>query len=149
MMQPDQRNEIDDDDEARAVRPRWGVDTGIRFLGRTKPAELSYDALRMVVAHSPEAALALAVLVDAVECFRRYAWSRRKADQSKFRAARRWLSDDYRATDGLSCSFICDSLGIDRTAVIEHLRAWHALESARRAERAARRRAWRDRDVAA
>ena len=95
----------------------------------------SMATLHDIVIRRPEAHLALVVLVDAILCFRRYAWSTSEPQRELFREAQRWLAGDAPNSSRFTCGFICDSLGIDRDAVTEPLLAWHTHESIRRSPR--------------
>ena len=105
----------------------------IQLEVRSDDGPLSFETVADIRARTPEAGLALAVLVDAVLCFRKYAWSTGERDQQQFREAQRWLSSDASPSSRFTCGFICDSLGIDRAAVTEGLRAWQTRAYIRRA----------------
>ena len=120
--------------ESRSAQPGWAVDVGLRFSIRSHADDLSFESLHRIIGPSAEAHLAHAVLFDAVQCFRKFAWAQRDSQRKLFREAREWLSTDSPTPDRLTCGFICDSLGIDRLALIQTLRNWYARESARRVE---------------
>jgi hypothetical protein len=105
----------------------------IQFPVRTDAGQLAFETVADILTRTPEADLALAVLVDAVLCYRKYAWSTLKPKRHLFREAQRWLSIDAPSNGRFTCGFICDSLGIDRVAVADALRTWRSQEDIRRA----------------
>jgi hypothetical protein len=121
--------------EPPATQPRWSSDVAMPLSVRIHANDPSFATLHDIVARRPEAHLALGVLVDAIVCFTRYAWSTSEPKRILFREAQRWLSGDVPNSSRFTCGFICDSLGIDRTAVTETLLAWHTHESIRRCRR--------------
>ena len=139
--------------ESRVAHPGWAVDVGLRFSIRSQSDDLSFESLHRIIGPSPEAHLAHAILFDAVQCYRKYAWAQRDAQRKLFREAREWLSTDSKTGDRLTCGFLCDSLGIDRLALIKTLREWYAREATRRVRAVIRkerpRREERSRDIAA
>jgi hypothetical protein len=124
--------------ERSVVGSRWSDVLELRLPLRPVASELSFETLQRAVGLRAEAYLAHAVLVDAIECFKKYAWAETKAQRKLHREARKWLAEDVVDANRLTCGFICDSLGIDRIALIEMLRDWHAAESARQVVRIAR-----------
>jgi hypothetical protein len=123
--------------EQSVTWPRWSTDIGVQISMRREAFELSFESLRGGGRRSPEAELALAIMLDAVECFRNYAWSSRKAERKLFREARHWLSGDAPSDCHFTCDFVCEVLGIDRSAVVRSLQAWYAASSRARANRTA------------
>lgn len=105
----------------------------IQFPVRTDAGQLTLATVTDILTRTPEADLALAVLVDAVLCYRKYAWSTLKPKRHLFREAQRWLTTDASCNSRFTCGFICDSLGIDRVAVADALRTWRSQEHIRRA----------------
>ena len=137
MMQPSQNrsdhagptSDLRPSTEGAATRPRYPE---LPLSVRIHANGPSLATLHDIVVRRPEAHLALVVLVDAILCFKRYAWSTCEPQRLLFREAQRWLSGDVPNSSRFTCGFICDSLGIDRAAVTEPLLAWHAHESIRR-----------------
>lgn len=78
-----------------------------------------------------ERLLMLAVLEDAVECYRRYAHARHPQARRLFEEAREWL-DSADRSDLFTFETICDSLEIDADHVRRRLREWGAGEHASR-----------------
>lgn len=71
----------------------------------------------------PEKKLMLAVLVDAVACFRKYLASKKRRERILFQEAEDWLLDQD--SDGLfSFGQICETIGIDPHYLRRELMAW-------------------------
>ena len=121
--------------ETPVTRTRWSAHAEMPLSVRIHANDPSLATLHDIVARHPEAHLALVVLVDAILCFKRYAWSTCEPQRLLFREAQRWLSGDVPNSSRFTCGFICDSLGIDRAAVTETLLAWHTHESILRSRR--------------
>jgi hypothetical protein len=71
----------------------------------------------------PERALLLAVLSEAIETFRKFAFSKSARGQSLFRQAQEWLWDeepDY----FFSCKNICEVMGLDPCYLRRGLLQW-------------------------
>ncbi len=73
----------------------------------------------------PERRLMMAVLQDALECFRKHAFSRDHRSQQIFREAHDWI---FAADRQWWYSFenICDALGLDPDYVRRGLEEWYA-----------------------
>lgn len=90
----------------------------------------------------PEKALLLAILEDAIHCYRKFASARNRAGREQFRAAEEWLMG---GGDGSVFAFnnVCDFLGLDPDYVRRGLRqsaAKAAAETSDRPHRHARQR---------
>ncbi len=71
----------------------------------------------------PEQALLFAVLTEAIETFRKFAFSKSARGQVLFRQAAEWLWDedpDY----FFSCRNICEAIGLDRSYLRRGLLRW-------------------------
>jgi len=87
---------------------RWG-----ESLFQTDPlTSVEYfDSLKRVFPLESERRLMLAVLQDAVECYRKYIFTRQGKDKHLFNEAEEWIleRDDHSA---FSFENVCDSLGL-------------------------------------
>lgn len=82
-----------------------------------------FHAHRMKTVVEPERALLLAVLSEAIDTFRRFAFSRSVRGQRLFHQAREWLWDD--GTDYFfSCRNICELMGLDACYLRRGLLQW-------------------------
>lgn len=92
-----------------------------QFLARSR-----YDSQR-----SPEKALMLAVLEDAIRCFQGLLRHRRNNPRALAREAEQWIRT---VGDPWPCSFdnVCDALGIDSEALRDALLAWKGKQRAAR-----------------
>jgi hypothetical protein len=115
--------------ETPVTRPRWITDAGMPLSVRLHATDPSLATFLDLLVRRPEAQLALFVLVDAIVCFKRYAWSTSERKRQLFREADRWLCGDAPHSSRFTCGFICDALGIDRAAVTDSLLAWYKHES--------------------
>ena len=61
----------------------------------------------------PEKALMIAVLADAIDCFRKHRFATRRAERKLFEEVDEWLATEE-PTSLFSFGNICDVLGIDR-----------------------------------
>lgn len=79
----------------------------------------------------PEKMLLLAVLQDAIHCFRRFCAARDRAGQQRFCEARNWImapSDEWI----FSFHNICETLGFDAQYVRRGLLEWQTRHALRR-----------------
>jgi hypothetical protein len=84
---------------------------------------LFFHVYRVKHQSEPERALLFAVLSDAVETFRKFAFSKSARGQRLFRQAEEWLWDkepDY----FFSCKNICEVMGLDPCYLRRGLRQW-------------------------
>ena len=82
-----------------------------------------FHAYRTKHTSEPERALLLAVLSEAIETFRKFAFSKSARGQSLFRQAKEWLWDkepDY----FFSCKNICEVMGLDPCYLRRGLMQW-------------------------
>ena len=89
---------------------------------------------------TPYHRLLLAVLEDAIRCFRRNLHARRGRRRALFQEAKEWLFDPN-GTAFMSCPMVCDSLGIESARLRQVLREWqtkmsHGLDTPRLPRRA-------------
>ncbi len=84
---------------------------------------LFFQAHRMKNAAEPERALLFAVLSEAVETFRKFAFSKSVRGQSLFRQAKDWLWDKE-ADYFFSCKNICEVMGLDPCYLRRGLLQW-------------------------
>ena len=80
----------------------------------------------------PEKLLLLAVLEDALSCYRKYLFARTAKRQAEFREAEAWIFD---SEDNRFVSFenVCGILGIEPSYLLRGLRKWKADRVAARA----------------
>ena len=93
-----------------------------------------FDTFRRSEYLEPEKALLLAILEDAIHCYRKFASARNRAGRQQFREAEEWLMG---GGDGWVFAFdhICEILGLDPEYVRRGLResaAKPALENSDR-----------------
>ncbi len=91
-------------------------------IGNDPDAQDKYfDTFRRSEYLEPEKSLLLALLEDAICCYRKFAGSRNRAGQSQFHEAEEWLMG---GGDGGLFAFesICDCLGIDAEYLRRRLR---------------------------
>jgi len=94
----------------------------------------------------------LALLDDAIHCFRTYVFARTTEHKRLYRDADRWLFGSADATEarpaasrrpplpaGFSFSYVCEALGLDGEAVRAELRRWRNRERASQIRATARR----------
>ena len=84
---------------------------------------LFFHIYRMKHQSEPERALLFAVLSEAIETFRKFAFSKSVRGQNLFRQAEEWLWDkepDY----FFSCKNICEVMGLDPCYLRRGLRQW-------------------------
>jgi hypothetical protein len=101
-----------------------------------------FDTFRRSEYLEPEKALVLAILEDAIHCYRKFGAARNRAGRQQFREAEEWLMG---GGDGSVFSFdsVCDLLGLDPQYVRRGIResaARPAAENAVRPRRHARHR---------
>jgi hypothetical protein len=101
-----------------------------------------FDTFRRSEHLEPERALLLAILEDAIHCYRKFAGARSRAGQEQFREAEQWLMD---GGNGWVFAFdhVCDFLGLDPEYIRRGLResaAGPAVENGERPRRHARHR---------
>jgi hypothetical protein len=85
----------------------------LAMIGNDAGAQQRYfDTFRRSEYLEPEKELLLAVLEDAVHCYRKYASARSRAGKEQFREAEEWLMG---GGDGWIFAFanVCDLLGLD------------------------------------
>ncbi|MDZ7378719.1 MAG: hypothetical protein ONB06_05160 [candidate division KSB1 bacterium] len=84
-----------------------------------------YANFRQGSAAYPERRLMLAVLQDALECYRKYAFARDNRGRQMFLEARDWIfSSDQRWW--YSFENICEVLGFDPAYLRRQVEEWHA-----------------------
>ncbi|MDZ7379247.1 MAG: hypothetical protein ONB06_07855 [candidate division KSB1 bacterium] len=71
----------------------------------------------------PEKKLMLAVLEDAITCFRKYSFTRNGKGRGLFREAERWICDENDDSP-FSFEMICDVLGLSPSYVRRGLMEW-------------------------
>lgn len=93
-----------------------------------RQADISIDGVyagthARVEALGPERALLLAVLEDAIHCFRKYRTARTRAGKNRFNEVEHWIMQ--RQEESI-CGFenICEALGLDPEYVRNGLRQW-------------------------
>ncbi|MBM4262366.1 MAG: hypothetical protein FJ145_13170 [Deltaproteobacteria bacterium] len=94
-------------------------------------SDLYRDTAKRSYYFEPEKMLLLAVLQDALHCFRRFSAARDRAGLKKFHEARNWImapGDEW----VFSFASICDTLGLDAQYVRRGLLAWQARQTLRR-----------------
>jgi hypothetical protein len=78
--------------------------------------------------NQPEKRLMLAILLDAVECFQKYAPLDRRKPDRLFKATEEWIfEDDYKWP--FSFLNICDAVGIDPRYLRNGLQQWNNTQS--------------------
>jgi len=78
--------------------------------------------------NQPEKRLMLAILLDAVECFQKYAPLDRRKPDRLFKATEEWIfQDDYKWP--FSFLNICDAVGIDPKYLRNGLQQWNDTRS--------------------
>jgi len=82
----------------------------------------------------PTRLLFLAILHDAIDCFRKYLLDPSRRGRRLYLEAETWLMDEH-ASLPLGFETICDGLGLDTTYVRRQLREWRAREIAQRVRR--------------
>jgi len=83
-----------------------------------------------------EQRLLLAVLEDAIVCFRKNAFARDRRGQRLFRETREWMMSQDR--QAFSFEYVCDVLGIEPQAVRRSLESWRSMPPRCPVHRAAR-----------
>lgn len=82
-----------------------------------------------------ECQLLMAVLEDAMHCYRKYSSARDREGRRLFRDAEEWLMVDGPAAEpdgespSLSFPYVCEVLGLDPSYVRGALRRWHEQQS--------------------
>jgi len=79
----------------------------------------------------PTRLLFLAILGDAIDCFRKYLLDPSRRGRRLYAEAETWLMDEHTSLP-LAFETICDGLDLDATYVRRHLREWRNREFARR-----------------
>ena len=92
-----------------------------------------FASFRRTGAPTPERLLMLAVLENAVMCYRRYARARDPRARRWFEEARDWLASDDRSAL-FSFESICDALDLHPSYVRRNL-SWEPIQRAGRADR--------------
>ena len=103
-----------------------GNDTGAQ--------QLYFDTFRRSEHLEPEKTLLLAILEDAIHCYRKFATVRNRAGREQFREAEEWLMG---GGDGWVFAFdnVCDLLGLDPEYVRRGLRQSKAKSAAENSDR--------------
>ncbi|MGH7810641.1 MAG: hypothetical protein ACREP5_10235 [Candidatus Binatia bacterium] len=94
----------------------------VALIGNDVGAQQQYfDVFRRSEPLEPEKALLLAVLEDAIHCYRKYATARDRVGKEYFREAEEWIMG---GRDGWIFAFenVCDLLGLDPQYVRRGLR---------------------------
>ena len=81
------------------------------------------DTYRLKLPSEPERALLFAVLSDAIETFRKFAFSKSARDRRLFCQAKEWLWDQE-ADYFFSCENICELMGLDPCYLRRGLLHW-------------------------
>ncbi|MCX8071201.1 MAG: hypothetical protein N3C12_01935 [Candidatus Binatia bacterium] len=84
-----------------------------------------YANFRQGSAAYPERRLMLAVLQDALECYRKYAFARDNRGRQMFLEARDWIFNQDRQW-WYSFENICEILGFDPAYLRRQVEEWHA-----------------------
>lgn len=71
----------------------------------------------------PEKKLMLAILVDAITCFRKYIVSRKRKERILFQEAEDWMLDPN-GDEIFSFGQICQTMGVDASCLRRELMAW-------------------------
>jgi hypothetical protein len=98
------------------------IENNVAIVGNDVGAQQRYfDVFRRSEPLEPEKALLLAVLEDAVHCYRKYATARDRSGKEYFREAEEWIMG---GGDGWIFAFenVCDLLGLDPQYVRRGLR---------------------------
>jgi hypothetical protein len=110
-------------------------DRPIAMIGNDTGAQQRYfDTFRRSEHLEPEKTLLLAILEDAIHCYRKFATARHRAGREQFREAEEWLMG---GRDGWVFAFdnVCDFLGLDPEYVRRGLRQSAAKPSAEHSDR--------------
>ena len=93
-----------------------------------------FDTCRRSEHLEPEKTLLLAILEDAIHCYRKFATVRNRAGREQFREAEEWLMG---GGDGWVFAFdnVCDLLGLDPEYVRRGLRQSKAKSAAENSDR--------------
>lgn len=94
----------------------------LAMIGNDTGAQQRYlDTFRRSEHLEPEKALLLAILEDAIHCYRKFASARNRAGREQFREAEAWLMG---GDDGWVFAFdnVCELLGLDPEYVRRGLR---------------------------
>jgi hypothetical protein len=102
--------------------PPWGSDDELR-ADLSLPGHLTPAQYYPAPAASPCQRLLLAILEDAIHCFQRNFAVRTGPRAVLFRETKEWLFDPD-GTAFLSCSMVCESLGINSVQLRRYLREW-------------------------
>lgn len=89
------------------------------------------DTCKRTFDGEPEKMLLLAVLQDAIHCFRRYGAARDRASLARFCEVQRWImvpNSDWI----FSFANICETLGLDPQYVRRGLLQWHGHQVSRK-----------------
>ena len=78
-------------------------------------------------AQSGEYRLVVAVLDDAIQCYRNYACATDRQGQQLFREAEAWLMG--REQTPFSFLYVCDVLGLESRAIRQRLLRWRAQQA--------------------
>jgi hypothetical protein len=101
---------------------------GLFELDALMPAQF-YANFRQGSAAYPERRLMLAVLQDALECYRKYAFAQDQRGRQMFSEAEEWIfSRDQKWW--YSFENICDLLGFDPDFLRRQVQEWHTRASA-------------------
>lgn len=86
------------------------------------------DTFKRAFYWEPEKMLMLAVLQDAIHCFRRFSAAGDRPGQERFREVRNWINA---SSDGWIFSFqnVCETLGFDAQYVRRGLLEWQARQT--------------------
>jgi hypothetical protein len=102
--------------------PPWRSDDELR-ADLSSPGALTPAQYYPAPATSPYQHLLLAILEDAIRCFRRNFAVRNGPRRALFRETEEWLFDSD-GTAFLSCPMVCESLGINSVQLRQYLRKW-------------------------
>ena len=97
-------------------------DRPIAMIGNDTGAQQRYfDTFRRSEHLEPEKTLLLAILEDAIHCYRKFATAQHRAGREQFRGAEQWLMG---GGDGGVFAFenVCETLGLDPEYVRRGLR---------------------------
>jgi hypothetical protein len=98
------------------------AETPLTTAGNDTGAQYEYfDTYRRSEYLEPEKALLLAILEDAIHCYRKFAGARSRAGREQFREAEQWLMG---GGNGWVFAFdhVCDFLGLDPEYIRRGLR---------------------------
>jgi len=96
------------------------------------PVQFFGTVQRLGPHHMGEYRLLVAVLDDAIHCFKQFALPRTHRERRLFEETERWIMDDHSYptdTSGpprLSFEYVCCVLGVDPAAVRQRLQRWRA-----------------------